>query len=53
MTTARLAIIELPDFGMPEVRPEVPAATYALRLGALRERADRRGYDRLVVYSER
>ncbi|MDQ1324073.1 MAG: hypothetical protein QG587_1409 [Chloroflexota bacterium] len=53
MTTARLGDIELPDFGMPVVRPEVPAATYRLRVGALRERADRRGYDRLVVYADR
>ncbi len=53
VTTARLASIHLPDFGMPEVRPEVPAATYGLRVGALRELADRRGYDRLVVYADR
>jgi hypothetical protein len=53
VTTARLATIDLPDFGMPEVRPEVPAATYERRVRALRERADRRGYDRLVVYADR
>ena len=53
VTTARLATIELPDFGMPAVRPEVPAATYERRVRALRERADRRGYDRLVVYADR
>ena len=53
VTTARLATIDLPDFGMPEIRPEVPATSYEYRVGALRERADRRGYDRLVVYADR
>ena len=53
VTAARLATIELPDFGMPATRPEVPAATYARRVIALRERAGGRGYDRLVVYADR
>jgi len=50
---ARLATIDLPDFGMPEVRPEIPAPLYAARLERLRERAEARGYDRLVVYADR
>ncbi len=29
MTTARLTTVDLPDFGMPAVRPEVPAGRYA------------------------
>ena len=49
----RLAEIGLPDFGMPETTPEIPAATYGTRLEALRERADARGYERLVVYADR
>ncbi len=53
MRTARLATIDLPQFGMPEVRPEVPASAYAARLAALRERADAAGIDRLVVYADR
>lgn len=53
MTKARFASIDLPDFGMPVARPEVPATTYVNRVRALRERADRRGYDRLVVYADR
>ena len=53
MAKARLAEISLPDFGMPDVRPELPASLYAARLARLRERADARGYDRLVVYSDR
>jgi Xaa-Pro aminopeptidase len=51
--TPRLAEVPLPDFGMPETMPEIPAATYRARLEALRERADARGYDRLVVYADR
>ena len=55
MTTAppRLAEVELPEFGMPDAMPEIPAAIYAARMERLRERADARGYDRLVVYADR
>ena len=52
-TIPRLAEVGLPDFGMPETTPEIPAGTYATRLEALRERADPRGYDLLVVYADR
>jgi hypothetical protein len=53
MANARLAAIDLPDFGMPEARPELPASLYAARLERLRRRAEARGYDRLVVYADR
>ena len=53
MTTAHLETIELPDFGMPGERPDLPAETYARRVELLRARADERGYDRLVVYADR
>ena len=53
MTKARLAAIDLPDFGLPEVRPELPAAIYPERLERLRARAKTAGYDRLVVYADR
>jgi hypothetical protein len=53
MTRARLAEITLPDFGMPDVRPEIPASLYAERIERLRERAAAAGYDRLVVYADR
>ncbi len=53
MVTARLTTVDLPDFGMPDVRPEVPGDRYAERLAALRERADAAGFDRLVVYADR
>jgi Xaa-Pro aminopeptidase len=50
---ARLAEIELPEFGMPDAMPELPATTYAARLEALRERAEASGLDRLLVYADR
>jgi Creatinase/Prolidase N-terminal domain len=53
MATARLATIDLPDFGMPEERPEIPAALHVDRLARLRERAEGRGFERLVVYADR
>ena len=53
MARARLAEIDLPDFGMPDAMPEIPPATYATRLERLRERAEARGYDRIVVYADR
>ena len=53
MSQVRLETIELPDFGMPDERPELPPATYASRVELLRARADARGYDRLLVYADR
>jgi Xaa-Pro aminopeptidase len=55
MTTrrARLADVELPDFGTADVEPLIPPAVYADRLERLRDRAVARGYDRVVVYADR
>ena len=53
MTSARLAEIELPNFGMPSSTPVIPPATYARRVERLRSRATARGYDRMVVYADR
>jgi hypothetical protein len=53
MTAARLARIDLPDFGEPGARPELPPALYPARLAELRRRAEARRYDRLVVYADR
>jgi hypothetical protein len=50
---ARLAPIDLPDFGMPAAMPELPPELYAARLERLRERMAARGHDRLVVYADR
>jgi hypothetical protein len=53
MASARLAPIDLPDFGEPGARPDLPPALYPARLARLRWRAQARGYDRLVVYADR
>src|SRR5262245_13548354 len=53
MTTARLAPIDLPAFGMPDEAPEVPPSLYPARLERLRARAREAGFDRLVVYADR
>ena len=53
MTRARLAEVTLPDFGMPDVEPEIPTSLYAERVERLRERAAAAGHDRLVVYADR
>lgn len=53
MTTARLAALDLPDFGRPDEPPEIPPAIYADRLARLRARALANGYDRLLVYADR
>lgn len=50
---ARLAEVELPAFGMPDAMPEIAPVTYAARIERLRERMDRAGLDRLVVYADR
>jgi len=53
MAKARLAQINLPEFGMPETRPELPAGIYPARIARLRERAEAGRYDRLVVWADR
>jgi hypothetical protein len=50
---ARLAEVELPDFGVPDETPAIPAHLYADRVERLRARAAERGFDRLVVYADR
>ena len=53
MSGPRLAEVALPDFGMPDAMPEIPAEVYQDRLRKLKERALDRGYDFLVVYADR
>ncbi len=52
-TTARVAQIALPDFGLPDTEPLLPAAVYPERLHRLREAMAARGYDHLVVWADR
>ena len=51
--TARLAAVDLPDFGAPTVMPRIGAESYAARMERLRSRADDAGYHALVVYADR
>jgi Xaa-Pro aminopeptidase len=53
MARAHLREIDLPDFGMPETRPEIPHTTYRERLVRLRERMRGHRYDFVVVYGDR
>lgn len=48
-----LAELELPDFGLPTVEPEIPVSLYEERIARTRERAVDSGYDALVVYADR
>jgi hypothetical protein len=50
---ARSETIDLPDFGLPDTMPELPAQLYDARLVRIRERAAERGYDALVIYADR
>jgi len=52
-TTARLADIELPDFGMPDTEPRLPPTLHAERVERLRGAMTARGYDHLVVWADR
>lgn len=51
--SAQVAEVELPDFGAPTTVPVIPEDLYSKRLEELRSRADRRGYDVVVVYADR
>jgi hypothetical protein len=53
VVAVQLRRVELPDFGMPSVMPEIPAAVYTGRAGRVRERMRGAGYDRLVIYADR
>ena len=56
MTTlrrARLAEVDLPEFGRPAATPEIPPAIYADRLERLLDRMSQAGYDRVLVYADR
>jgi hypothetical protein len=48
-----LAKIDLPEFGLPTVEPQIPASTYEARIAEARRRAANLGCDVLVVYGDR
>lgn len=49
----RLARIDWPDFGAPEVPPEPELAEYRARLSAVRAAMARHGWDALVIHADR
>ena len=53
MPKAVLREIDLPDFGMPEMKPTIPDALYAARVDRFRDRLVSRGYDFGLVYADR
>jgi hypothetical protein len=53
MRKPQLREVDLPEFGMPEEMPEIPASVYRARFHRFRERILRRGYDHAVVYADR
>ncbi len=52
-TDVRLVEAELPEFGVPETRPELPRSLYAERVARLRARIERAGLSALVIYGDR
>jgi hypothetical protein len=48
-----LVDIELPEFGVPHQRPELPPNVYADRLASLRHAADAAGLTTVIVYADR
>lgn len=53
MAKPQLKEIDLPDFGMPEKIPEIPASVYRTRFVRFCEGIHERGYDHVVVYADR
>ncbi len=53
MNKPRLATVKLPEFGLPDVMPKIPARVYANRLVRLRSKMIDAGYERLLVYADR
>ena len=53
MVTAHLTQLELPEFGMSQEAPELPAHLYRERLALLRAKAAERGLDAVLVYADR
>ncbi|MBS1979061.1 MAG: aminopeptidase P family N-terminal domain-containing protein [Bacteroidetes bacterium] len=45
--------VTLPDFGLPEKMPVIPASVYSSRLNALRNRMRDRKLDVLIIYGDR
>ena len=53
MAAVRLARIDLPDFGLPDTRPELPPGTYPARLDSFINRLKATSLDAALVYADR
>lgn len=53
MAAARLIDAALPDFGIPEERPELPRAIFSARFDRLLAAREAAGLDALVIYADR
>ena len=53
MLPVELAVIDLPEFGVPTVEPTISAANYANRIDQARQRAATAGLDALVIYGDK
>jgi hypothetical protein len=53
MSSVELAVINLPEFGLPTVQPALTGDTYAARIAMARQRAAGANLDVLVVYGDR
>ena len=51
--TVEVAELNLPEFGLPTIEPEIPVSLYEERISRARERATAAGYDALVIYADR
>jgi hypothetical protein len=53
MKSPRLQDIELPEFGVPEIRPELSRSVYSARFDTFVKAKARAGLDAIVVYADR
>ena len=53
MTNVGLATVPLPDFGMPDRRPDLAPGIYAARFDEFVSRVEASGFDGAVVYADR
>src|SRR6476659_2801344 len=50
---AELITLNLPEFGLPNVEPAIPAKVYRERMTSFRQRMQAEGYDVAIVYGDR
>jgi hypothetical protein len=53
MPQFHLANVKLPDFGVPQVRPELPVRIFENRIHSFQKQATADGMDIIIVYADR